>query len=244
MTDVRTAPAARRALIVEDDQAIRELVRLHLTVAKFDVTDIGDGGRALEVARSTPFDLIILDVMLPDVDGITLCRILRAEGLNRDASIMMLTARTSESEKVLGLESGADDYMLKPFSVRELVARANAVLRRTHRGNGHRDCSMCRLVRSRDITIDPARRQAVVRGDAIELTRQEFDLLYLLASNPGIVFSRAALLAKVWPGDTCVTERTVDSVVSRVRRKIERECEDPELVLTAWGIGYKFADVE
>ena len=240
------ATVPRRALVVEDDGAIRELLRLHLSLAGFDVTEMADGGRALERVRSSPFDLILLDVMLPGADGIALCRAIRTEGANKDTAILMLTARDTESDKVLGLESGADDYMTKPFGVRELMARVGAILRRQSGGESpvEHDGQAPLSVRSRDVALDAARRQAEVRGEPVELTKQEFDLLYRLVSHPGIIFSRAALLAKVWGTDTYVTERTVDTVVSRLRRKIERDAHDPELILTAWGVGYKFVDVD
>ncbi len=234
----------RHALIVEDDLAIRELVRLHLSLAAFDVTELGDGTRALELGRSTRFDLIVLDLMLPGIDGITLCRAFRDEGANMATPILMLTARDSESDKVLGLESGADDYLTKPFGVREFVARVRAISRRHTRGTDASTESRSRRVESRELILDADKRQTVVRGSTVELSKQEFDLLYLLATRPGIVFSREALIAKVWGGDTYVTDRTVDTVVSRLRRKVERDAQDPELILTAWGVGYKFADVD
>jgi DNA-binding response OmpR family regulator len=155
----------------------------------------------------------------------------------------MLTARDTEPEKVLGLESGADDYLTKPFGVREFIARVTAVLRRASGALSEPDRTSTGIVTSAEVTLDPQRRQARVRGELVDLTKQEFDILYLLASRRGIVFSRAAIIAKVWGGDTYVTERTVDSVVSRLRRKVERDPDDPEMLLTAWGVGYKFADV-
>jgi DNA-binding response OmpR family regulator len=156
----------------------------------------------------------------------------------------MLTARGSEADKVLGLESGADDYLTKPFSVREMVARVGAILRRNARIDAPIGAAAPRHVRSRDVTLDPERREAIVRGEVVDLTKQEFDLIYLLAARPGIVFSRAALLTKVWTDDTYVTERTVDTVISRLRRKVEDDAQHPQLILTAWGVGYKFVDVE
>jgi len=219
------------------------LVRLHLELAGFEVTEIADGVRALELARTTAFDLIALDVMLPGIDGVTLCRVLRERGANVDAAILMLTARDSESDKVLGLESGADDYLTKPFGTRELVARVGALMRRHGRGRQDAPESTRRLARQ-DVALDLDKRQATVRDEPIELTKQEFDLLELLMAHPGIVFSREALLARVWGGDTYVTERTVDTVISRLRRKIEIDPQDPELILTAWGVGYKFVDAD
>jgi DNA-binding response OmpR family regulator len=233
----------RRALVVEDDVAIRELLRLHLSLAGFHVDEIGDGRSALECARSIPFDVIVLDLMLPSLDGITLCRAVRLEGPNRETPILMLTARDSESDKVLGLESGADDYLTKPFGVRELMARIGAITRRW-RGEAREQAPATHRLNARGIVMDLDRREAIVRGKPVDLTKQEFDVLHLLAARPGIVFSRAALLANVWGGDTYVTERTVDVVVSRLRRKIEQDAQDPELILTAWGVGYKFVDTD
>jgi DNA-binding response OmpR family regulator len=237
-----SGPTRETVLVVEDEPAIRDLLRLHLSLAGFDMHEVGDGRKGLDLARAKRFDVLILDVMLPGLDGVTLCRALRAEGENRNTPILMLTARDSESDKVLGLESGADDYVAKPFGVRELLARVQALLRRQRRGGGDAASSKG-LITSGGLVVDPEKRQTTVRGQTIVLTKQEFDLLYLLAARPGIVFSRAALLQQVWRDDAYVTERTVDSVISRLRRKVEQDPQDPELILTAWGIGYKFADV-
>ena len=233
----------RRTLLVEDEAPIRELVRLHLELAGLDVSEIADGRQALDVARTTRFDLILLDVMLPGLDGVTLCRALRAEGANTLTPILMVTAKDSESDKVVGLESGADDYLAKPFGTRELVARVMALLRRHDRITQEREPAS-RILSRGGIAVDVDKRQATVRGCAVELTRQEFDLLLLLVSHPGIVFSREALLSKMWGGDTYVTDRTVDTVVSRLRRKVETDPQDPEIILTAWGVGYKFVDAD
>ncbi len=237
-------PTRRRALVVEDDVAIRELLRLHLSLAGFHVDEIDDGRSGLECVRTISFDVIVLDLMLPGLDGITLCRAARTQGPNMETPILMLTARDGESDKVLGLESGADDYMTKPFGVREMMARIAAITRRSRRTDAAAPTAARHRVNVRDVVIDPDRREVLVRGTPVELTRQEFDVLHLLAARPGIVFSRAALLANVWGGDTYVTDRTVDVVVSRLRRKLERDPQDPELILTAWGVGYKFADTD
>jgi DNA-binding response OmpR family regulator len=234
---------SRRALIVEDEPSIREIVRLHLSLAGFETHEVGNGHAALDRLRTDRFDLVVLDVMLPGVDGVTLSRTLRSGGPNQHAAVLMLTARDTEPDKVLGLESGADDYLTKPFGVREFIARVTAVLRRASGGPREPDQTSAGIVTSADVTLDPDRRRARVRGRLVELTKQEFDVLYLLASRRGIVFSRAAIIAKVWGGDTYVTERTVDSVISRLRRKIEQDPNDPEMLLTAWGVGYKFVDV-
>jgi len=234
----------RRVLAVEDDPAIRELMRMHLVLAGLQVEEVADGREALERARAEVFDLIVLDLMLPTLDGITVCRAIRTEGANRATPILMVTARDTEADTVIGLESGADDYLAKPFGVREFIARVGAVMRRTRPAADTASGDEGRIISSRGLTLDPGRRRAKVHDRDADLTKQEFDILYLLASRPGIVFSRAALLARVWHGDTFVTERTVDTVVSRIRRKVEHDPQDPELILTAWGVGYKFVDVE
>jgi DNA-binding response OmpR family regulator len=240
------AAARRTALVVEDEPSIREIVRLHLDLGGFDVHEVDDGRRALDRSRARAFDLILLDVMLPGLDGISVCRAIRAESTNAATPILMITARDSESDTVLGLESGADDYLAKPFGVRELMARVAAITRRHDRAAGGGAAAAPEaagdVLRVGGLVLDGDRRRLTVRGRDVELTRQEFDLLRLLAGRPGIVYSRAALLQQIWHEDTFVTERTVDAVISRLRRKIEREPADPELLLTAWGIGYKFAD--
>ena len=197
------------ALIVEDEPNIRELIALHLGLAEMQATEVGDGLVALEVAKSRRFDIIILDLMLPGLDGVTLCRAIRRESANRDTPILMLTARREESDKVLGLDSGADDYLTKPFGVHELMARVRALLRR---GRSHQEAEADKVVIYKDIEIDPARRRVTVRGRNVELTAQEFQLLHLLLSNPGIVFTREALLRRIWANDTHVTVRSVDTL--------------------------------
>ncbi len=178
--------------------------------------------------------------MLPELDGVTVCRAVRRESMNADVPILMLTARREEADKVLGLESGADDYLTKPFGIREFVARVRALLRRrpSRPAAGHAP-----PIVAGGLTVDPARRHARVDDREIELTAHEFDLLYLLASHRGIVFSRDALMQRVWGDDTHITERSVDTLVKRVRRKIEDDPAEPRFVLTVWGTGYKFADV-
>ena len=239
---VAAKEGSRRALIVEDEASIREIVRFHLSLAGFETEEVADGRAALDRVRAERFDLVVLDVMLPGVDGVTLCRAMRSGGPNQRSGVLMLTARDTEPDKVLGLESGADDYLTKPFGVREFMARVTSVLRRASGGPSEPARAETGTVTAADVTLDPDRRQVRVRGELVEMTKQEFDILYLLASRRGIVFSRAALIAKVWGEDTYVTERTVDSVVSRLRRKVERDPDDPEMILTAWGVGYKFVD--
>lgn len=234
-----------RVLVVEDEAHIRELIQLHLGLEGLEIEAVADGQEALVRASSQSFDLIILDLMLPGVDGISICRAVRREGPNQDVPILMLTARREESDKVLGLESGADDYLAKPFGIRELVARTRALLRRPRKSQLQAEAASSgeRALDIHGLHIDPARRRVRAKGEDIDLTAQEFRLLLVLASHPGIVFSREALLTRVWPDHTYVTERSVDSLVKRLRRRIEKNPADPQILLTVWGSGYKFADV-
>ena len=231
--------------MVEDEAHIRELIQLHLGLEGLEIEAVGDGQEALVRAGSEPFDLVILDVMLPGIDGIAVCRAIRREGPNQDVPILMLTARGEESDKVLGLESGADDYLAKPFGIRELVARARALLRRPRRSQLQAEAAAPgeRPVEIHGLHIDSAKRRVRVNGDEVDLTAQEFRLLLVLATHPGIVFSREALLTRVWPDHTFVTERSVDSLVKRLRKQIETDPANPEIILTVWGSGYKCADV-
>jgi two-component system, OmpR family, alkaline phosphatase synthesis response regulator PhoP len=240
-----TASAGARVLVVEDEPHIRDLIALHLKLEGLTVSAVGDGEEGLRLAKNEPYDLAILDLMLPGLDGVTVCRAIRRDSINDDVPILMLTARREESDKVLGLESGADDYLTKPFGVRELIARVRALMRRpraSRLATAASDEPPTKPVVAKGLTVDPARRHARIDGREIELTSHEFDLLYLLASHPGIVFSREALLRRVWGDDTFVTERSVDTLIKRLRRKIEGEVTDPQLILTVWGTGYKFAD--
>jgi len=228
----------RRVLLVEDDGPSDDLLPVHLGLAGYGVDHAADGRTALRWAADVPFDLILLGVAVPGVDGFTLCRAIRDTGANTDTPIVIVTARDTESDKVLGLDSGADDYVTKPFGARELIARIGALMRRHPRP---RRASSNPPIAFAGLELDSDRRRVVVRGDSVRTTRQEFDLLFHLASHPEITFSRAALLHTVWRDDDGVTERTVDTVISRLRRKVERNPQSPELILTAWGFGYRFA---
>src|SRR5207248_1982906 len=232
-----------RVLIVEDEPNIRELVCLHLGLEGYSCEGVGDGQEALKRAERDRFDLLVLDLMIPGLDGLALCRAVRNGRTNRDVPILMLTARREESDKVIGLETGADDYLTKPFGVRELVARARALLRRPRQAKSESAAESGQIVRVHGVEIDPARRRVRVDGRDVELTDQEFRLLHLLAAHAGIVFSREALLAKIWRGDTFVTVRSVDTLVKRLRRRLEPDAARPRYLLTVWGVGYKFADV-
>jgi DNA-binding response OmpR family regulator len=236
-----TRSLPRRALLVETEAAVRQLLRTHLELAGFHLEEATDGRVALERLRSVPYDVIILDAVVPNLDGVSLCRAARTGGPNGNAGILMLSGRNTESERVLGLSSGADDYVLKPFGVRELLARIAAILRRAERTV--QSASPATPHQAGPLSLDLARRQAYVRGHRVDLTRQEFDVLHQLSARPGMVFSRAALLEHVWSQDSQASLRTVDVAISRLRRKIEFNPHNPQLILTAWGVGYKFTDV-
>ena len=237
-------PERPSVLVIEDEARIRELVALHLQLEGLVPVEATDGDSGLSLARARKFDLIILDLMLPGLDGMTICRAIRRESLNAETPILMLTARREESDKVLGLDSGADDYLTKPFGIRELLARIRALLRRGHTSPGGAATGAAAApVTYKHIEIDPARRRVRVGTRDVELTFNEFELLYVLVSSPGIVFSREALLSKVWKDQTFVTVRSVDTLVKRVRKKIEADPGQPEVILTVWGAGYKAADV-
>ena len=231
---------ARTVLVVEDEPHIRDLVGLHLELEGWTPELVGDGHVALDRLRARPFDLVILDIMLPGLDGLTVLKALRRDSKNTDVPVLLLTARREESDKVLGLESGADDYLAKPFGVAELVARARALMRRPR---ASADPTLAgRPLTVRGLTVDPAKRRVTVGDRDVDLTSHEFELLLLLVSHPGVVYSREAVLARIWKGDTFVTERSVDALVKRLRRKVESDPGNPIYVLTVWGTGYKFAD--
>ena len=230
-------------LVVEDESNIRELVSLHLRLEELTPVEAPDGTSGLDLARGRRFDLVILDLMLPGLDGVTVCRAIRRDSVNADTPILMLTARREESDKVLGLDSGADDYLTKPFGVRELMARVRALLRRGHIRQNRAEDHGLGPIRYKNIEVDPARRRVRIGDRDADLTFNEFELLYVLLSNPGIVFSREALLSRVWKDQTFVTVRSVDTLVKRLRKKIDHNPAEPEVILTVWGAGYKAADV-
>ena len=238
------APDSRRTvLVVEDEKHIRDLVCLHLQVEGFTCIPAQSGTEAVSLLGRQPFDLIVLDLMLPGIDGLSVCRSVRRGTVNRDVPILMLTARREEADKVVGLDSGADDYLTKPFGIRELLARVRALLRRGPASPASTGDERQKPVAYKHIDIDPARRRVRVRGRDVELTTQEFNMLYVLLSQPGIVLSREALLRRVWRDNTYVTVRSVDTLVKRLRRKIEEDPSTPGVILTVWGAGYKAADV-
>ena len=225
-------------LVVEDDQDIAALVAMHLEDAGARVECCGDGDTGLQRALSGEHDLLILDLMLPGTDGLEICRRVRARA--DYLPILMLTARGEEVDRILGLELGADDYLAKPFSVRELVARARAICRRMQRIAEPAEQS--RLVHG-PLVLDGDSRTVALHGQPLELTAREFDLLWHFASHPGQVFTRSQLLDSVWGYSHDGYEHTVNSHINRLRAKIEEDPSSPRFVLTVWGVGYRFARV-
>lgn len=240
MTKQREAPGAQRVLVVEDEREIARLVEIHLRDLGCRVDVATHGDEAYDRARSQRYDLIVLDLMLPGMDGLEICRRLRAHGSY--PPILMLTARTDEVDRVLGLETGADDYLTKPFSVRELVARAKAIFRRHEMERRASDGSPGETLEVGDLWIDVPKRRVRVGDRETGLTAKEFDLLCELARHPGRVFTRSELLDRVWGYGQGGYEHTVNSHINRLRSKIEEDPKEPRLVLTVWGVGYKLFD--
>lgn len=229
----------RRILIVEDEQDIAELVGLHLS-ALCDQTIIArDGHEGLKLAMSEQWAMIILDLRLPGPDGLAICRAVRRERPYQP--ILMLTSKSSELDRVLGLETGADDYLTKPFSVLELVARVRALFRRIENTQQTLASVNGGMTNIGPLSINAESREVVLDGQLIELTAREFDLLSHFAKNPGRVFRRADLLDKVWGYGHEGYEHTVNSHINRLRAKIEGNPSKPEMIVTVWGVGYKFA---
>ncbi len=222
-----------KVLVVDDENPIVEAVAYNLRKEGFQALTASDAEQCLEVARTEKPDLIILDVMLPSASGFDVCRMLRKQN---DVPIIMLTARAEETDRVVGLELGADDYITKPFSMRELMARVKTVLRRTHLGA----ISTEAVVRAGNLTVDPNRYEVTLGDKRIELSPKEFDLLRFMATHPGQVFSRQSLLDRVWGADAYVEDRTVDVHIRWLREKIEVNASRPERLLTVRGVGYKF----
>jgi DNA-binding response OmpR family regulator len=230
---------SRRILIIEDNHDIAKLLTLHLSDLDCRVDVAGDGVAGLRAAAARAYDLIILDLMLPGVDGLEVCRRLRKK-VNY-TPILMLTAKSSEVDRVVGLEVGADDYMTKPFSVRELLARVKAIFRRIEAFGKEQGRGAARL-EAGDIVIDVEKRAITVGGRAVDLTAKEFDLLLKFAERPGRVYTRSQLLDLVWGYGHAGYEHTVNSHINRLRAKIERDPAKPTYILTVWGVGYKFND--
>lgn len=228
----------KKALIVEDEKHIVELLSIHLKDLNLDIDTANNGKDGLEYALSNDYSVILLDIMMPEKDGIEVCRELRAAGVK--TPILMLTAKSEEFDKVLGLEIGADDYLTKPFSVIELIARVKALLRRYDFYQEPKPTSAIIKVDELEINLD--KRQVKLDQVLLDLTPKEFDLLYLLANNPGKSYSREQLLKTVWGYDFKGYEHTVNSHVNRLRGKVEKDANHPEFIKTVWGIGYAFKD--
>lgn len=230
-------------LVVEDDLDIADLIRVNLNELGIAIEHADTGDKGLSLALSNHYQLMLLDVMLPGKSGLDICREVRAQ--KPEQAIVMLTSKNSEMDRVLGLELGADDYMTKPFSVRELQARVRAQLRKVHmlsniKNSPEDDESVIRLG---DLCIDTSQHTVKLRGDFLELTATEFDLLYYLARHPNQVFSRSQLLESVWGYHHSGYEHTVNSHINRLRAKIELDATHPRVVQTVWGVGYKFNPV-
>lgn len=228
-----------KVLLIEDDPNISELVSIHLKDLHCLVDVVANGTEGFNKACTGNYDLIVLDIMLPGMDGLEVCRLLRAEKI--DTHILMLTAKSEEIDKVLGLETGADDYLTKPFSLREFIARVKAILRRVRKQPGNTEKSAA-VLHFEQIIIDSHKRKVTLDHSNVELTPKEFDLLYLLAEKPGKVYSRTDLLNQVWGYNFNGYEHTVNSHINRLRAKIEPDINEPKYILTSWGIGYKFND--
>lgn len=222
-------------LVVDDEEPIVELVAFNLKGAGFQVEVAYDGQEALEKAREKNPDLVILDLMLPELDGLEVCRRLRLEG---NYPILMLTARSDEVDRVLGLELGADDYLTKPFSPRELVARVKAILRRRTPREEEKETT----IRRGDLEINPSKHRVQVKGREVELTPKEYKLLEIMARRPGHVYSRELLLELVWDYDFASDSRTVDVHIRHLREKVEPDPANPYYVQTVRGVGYRFRE--
>jgi DNA-binding response OmpR family regulator len=226
-------------LVIEDDADIRNLVELHLRDSGYEVKVETTGGDGLRHALTGSMDLVLLDLMLPGVDGLEICRQLRAE--KPHVPVLMLTARSTELDRVLGLELGADDYLTKPFSVRELLARIKAIFRRIESIETEPPATNVKIGQ---LTIDADRRQVTIEGTPIALTAREFDLLSFFAKHPGRVFTRGQLLDQVWGYAHEGYEHTVNTHINRLRRKLEDDPSHPKYILTVWGVGYRFSAAE
>jgi len=224
-------------LIIEDDSDLAHLLELHLRDLSYDVDIAGDGILGLSKAESNRYDLLILDLMLPGLNGLEICKQLRAR--HSYIPILVLTSRSSEMDRVVGLEVGADDYVTKPFSIMELMARVKALLRRvdTIQSEGK---SSSGVIHTGDLSIDPDKRLVTLKGSPVDLTAKEFDLLLHFARHPGRVYTRSQLLDSVWSYGHEGYEHTVNSHINRLRAKIEDDPAKPRYVLTVWGVGYKF----
>jgi DNA-binding response OmpR family regulator len=237
-----TTPAGKRVLLVEDDDDIADLLDLHLSDEGHRVEVVGNGDEGLERALDEEYDLIVLDIMLPGTDGFDICRRLRQEQC--PTPILMVTAKTEEVDKVLGLELGADDYITKPFSIREVLARVKALFRRVEVDQEAQQDDTASPIELGGLVVEPEKRKVLVGGEPVDLTSKEFELLLLFAQNPGRAYSRDELLDEVWGYQYSGYSHTVNTHINRLRNKIEPNPSDPRYVKTVWGMGYRFAEPE
>ena len=228
-----------KVLIIEDDEHIVELLTIHLRDLGCKIFSSGDGAKGLDLALNQQYDLIILDLMLPRLNGLEVCRRIRQNDFH--TPILMLTAKSEEIDKVIGLETGADDYLTKPFSIREFIARVKVIFRRKENRRYKNDTlSTSSIISFGNLQLDIDKRKVLINNSRIELSPMEFDLLVLLISNPGKSFSRKRLLKLVWGYDFEGYEHTVNSHINRLRGKIEEDASNPKYILTTWGVGYRF----
>jgi DNA-binding response OmpR family regulator len=233
------ADRAPRILLADDEQAIQTLLSYPLQKDGYEVVRASDGREALARFSEQPFDLVVLDVMMPRLDGLEVCRRLRSRS---SVPIIMLTAKAEEIDKVLGLELGADDYITKPFSLREFRSRVRAALRRAGMSSTDDSGPEDEPLESHELRIDPAKRQVTVRNEPIATTFVEFEILSALAHAPGRVFTRDMLLTRVWGDSAYRDPRTIDVHIRHLREKLERDAKDPEYIFTVRGVGYRFRD--
>lgn len=230
----------KRILVVDDEQSIQELVRFNLEKAGFLVECLADGLNALEQIKLNPPDLLVLDLMLPGMDGLDICRNIRQMEKTKFLPVLILTARAGEVDRVVGLEIGADDYLTKPFSPRELVARVKTILRRSQNTSVYQaDVEETRIIRG-SVKIYPERYEAYLDGEILDLTLKEFQLLLQLVTSPGKVYTREYLLENIWGYEFTGDTRTVDVHIRNLRKKMEKQPAQPELIETIRGIGYRF----
>ncbi len=233
---------SRKILVVEDNKDLARLLELHLRDLSYEVDLAFDGDAGWSQITSQTYDLIILDIMLPGIDGLEICRRLRSR--SSYTPILMLTSKSTELDRVLGLEIGADDYVTKPFSIRELMARVKAIFRRVDELQSDSRQDRQSLIRTAGLVIDAQRRSVSLNDRAVDLTAKEFDLLLHFARHAGKVFTRAQLLDEVWGYGHEGYEHTVNSHINRLRSKIEENPAQPRYILTVWGVGYKFAEFD
>ena len=235
------APGGKRILVIEDDPDISRLLEINLRDSAFRVDVVNNGIEGLERAANQVYQLIVLDLMLPGLDGLEICKRLRGQAIT--VPILMLTAKTSEFDRVLGLELGADDYLTKPFSIMELQARVKAILRRADISSRQRAQDDDEAIASDSLLIDVCGRNVSIDGRAVELTSKEFDLLLHFARHPGRVYSRAQLLDQIWGYSHSGYEHTVNTHINRLRKKIEAGPETTQYIETVWGVGYRFREL-